>query len=330
MEPLTRGMLSDVWPAPPRPGAEVPLVLERSHAFLDTSDGVLDGLEAEARRLAALGPPFRRVLEVTRTPVDVSLVWESLVGLTGGDLERGLAAQGRLLPLEAWLRLALELTAVPPSAPCGPTAGGGTGSLGFDVRRQLVLFPDARLTLFGPRIDALLPPAPRIGRPDFGALSPEQVKGLPTVPASRVFAVAGVLAGLLTAASPFLRGSLFETLHAVVRGELHWDPTENPACPAALAAVLRRALLPEPERRWPDLDAFREALQGAAGVAPAPLEEVALVALSVDFPRVQAGLRALAAEPAWLPAAWRAGGLRVLEDSLLESLVPLEQLPPRR
>jgi hypothetical protein len=52
--------------------------------------------------------------------------------------------------------------------------------------------------------------------------------------------------------------------------------------------------------------------------------------LSVAFPLVQLQLRALERAPDWLPEVWRAGGLEVLEDELLESLVPLDRFPARK
>jgi hypothetical protein len=330
MEALAQGTWSEVRPAAPLPGLTALLVRERTHATYGRAAEVLDGLESEARHQATLGPPFRHVLEVTRSPRAVALLREHTVGLVGSALVKRLAAAGRLLPLEVWLGLAETLIAVPEEASCGPAAGGGLRSMAVDVRGRVVIFPDPLLALADPRLQALLPIAPRLGRDfELGSLSPEQIRGLPTRGASRVFSLAWALAELLTTTSPFQRHTTFETLVAVARGELSWDTGAHPQCSRALAQVLRQALHPKPEARFSSLPAFRGALRDAAGVGPAPAAEVAAVVLGVDFPEVQERLRALAQTPDWLPFAWRDGGLGVLEDALLESLVPLDRLPRR-
>jgi hypothetical protein len=330
MEELARGDFSTVSPGVAPPEAEAPLVLERSHPWFTGDEAVLAGLEADARRLAALPPLYRAVVEVTRPPWGVEVLRERFVGLTGVELLRGLGAEGRLLPLPAWLRLALELTGVPEGASCGPAAGGGLDSLGVDLARRLRLFPHPDLALAGPHLWTLLPPAPRLRRlADAGSMSPEQVKGEPHLAASSVFSTAWVLAELLTGVSPFLRASFHETLFAVAQGQAHWEASDRPGCPASLGAVLRRALLPEPERRWPDLRTFGAALLDAAGCAAATGLELAHAWLAADPSRLRARLRSLQAAPGSLPLAWRGEGLQVLEDGLLEALPGLEGFPRR-
>lgn len=330
MAPLARGAWSDVTPAPPRPGVDLPLVTEATHESLAPHPTLLDSLEAEARHLAALGPPFRRVLEVTRTPVSVTLVAEQFIGLSVQKLVQRLAEAGRVLPLPVWLAFADALTQVPDTS-FGPAVGGGLQSLGVDVKRRLVVFPDPHLVFAGMHLDRLLPPAPRVGNLTDLILytSPEQVMGLPMTHASRVFSIAAVLAELLTTTSPFLRGSQFETARAISRGVFFWSAAAHPQCPPEVGTVLVRALHQEPHRRWPSLRALGEALAAAAGVPPASKAEACAVALAVDFPRVQRRLRAVSQVPTWLPEAWRNGGLEVFEDQLLELVPAPGQLPHR-
>ena len=328
---LASGEWSEVLPAPSRPTVTVPLVVERTRPSYKREPTVLDGLEAEARRLATLSPPYRRILEVNRTAESVVLVGERFVGLTASELVKALSTEGRLLPLDVWLRLAVELTQVlDEPAPCGPAAGGGLRSLGIDVRRRLVLFTDPLIALSARHLE-FLDPHPRVGNLDWAIyISPEEVVGRTETVASRVFCTATALADLLTLTIPFLRGSMMDTLRALHQAEVFWSTAAHPECPVAVGEVFRKAWSKEPERRWPSGLAFRDALLGAAGVAPASMEQAATLILSADFARVRQRLRDLEREPEWLPDVWRSGGLRVLEDELLEALPPLDRLPQRR
>jgi serine/threonine protein kinase len=160
--------------------------------------------------------------------------------------------------------------------------------------------------------------------------SPEAIKGMALTGASSVFAAASVLAELLTTTAPFLRATMMETLIAVVEGAPTWAAEANPGVPRALREVLRRALQPRPGDRWSTLAELQRAVLGAVDLEPATTERAATVCLSVAFPLVQLQLRALERAPDWLPEVWRGGGLEVLEDELLESLVPLDRFPARR
>ncbi len=330
MATLARGAWSEVTSAPPRPGVDLPLVTEATHESLAPRTTLLDSLEAEARHLAALGPPFRRVLQVTRTPVSVTLVAEQFIGLSVKELVLSLVKAGRVLPLPVWLAFADALTRAPDTS-FGPAAGGGLQSLGVDVKRRLVVFPDPHLVFAGMHLDRLLPPTPRVGSLAniIPYISPEQAMGLPLTYASRVFSIATVLAELLTTTAPFLRGSQFETARAISRGAFFWSAAAHPQCPPEVGTVLVRALHQEPHRRWPSLRALGEALAAAAGVPPASMADACAVALAVDFPRVQRHLRAMSQVPTWLPEVWRNGGLEVFEDQLLEVVPPTGHLPHR-
>lgn len=332
MTPLARGAFSEVFPAPWRPGHDTPLVVERTHLSLSEQAGLLDLLEEEARRMAGLGPPFRHLFRVTRSPTSVSFLAEHFIGLSGKALVRALGAERRLLPLPAWLALAEVLTRTPALVGFGPAAGGGLDTFGFDVRCRVVLFPEPHLALSGAHLEHLLPPAPRVGRGMADIIpyaSPELLTGMPLTPAAGVFSLATALIELLTVSSPFLRTSAAETSRAVLRGEPPWRSDVHPECPPALGDVLTRALHPDPAKRWPSLSAFGAALLVAAGVPPVSVEEATRVALGLDIPLVQRQLRALAEVPEWLPERWRGGGLEIFEDALLERLGRPSDLPSR-
>jgi eukaryotic-like serine/threonine-protein kinase len=93
-------------------------------------------------------------------------------------------------------------------------------------------------------------------------LSPEQALGHPVTAAGDLYQAGAVLYFALTAAPPFPRSSA----EAVLRAHQSAPPPAPSALqPAArrLDAVVTTAMAKRPENRYPDADAFREALTGA-------------------------------------------------------------------
>ena len=113
-------------------------------------------------------------------------------------------------------------------------------------------------------------------------------------------------------------------------GEARWRAANHPDCPGALADVLTRAMAAQPGDRPASPEAFRLQLLEAAGCAPASPERVGNVVLGLAPELVRAALTELKAQPEFLPSSWANGGLAVLEDSLLESLVSVDRLPLSR
>jgi hypothetical protein len=70
---------------------------------------------------------------------------------------------------------------------------------------------------------------------------------------------------LTTGDRPFRAASDFETLSAIVAGRYDAPTEERPGYPAALEAVVRRALVTDPDRRFPDAAALGAALAEVAG-----------------------------------------------------------------
>ncbi|CAB4914201.1 unannotated protein [freshwater metagenome] len=100
-------------------------------------------------------------------------------------------------------------------------------------------------------------------------LSPEQAQGLPVSQESDLYSVGIVLYEMLTARVPF-EG---ESAVAIALKQVSEAPTPpralNPAVSPALDAVVLRALAKDPAARFPDADAFIDALEAARnGVAP--------------------------------------------------------------
>jgi hypothetical protein len=94
-------------------------------------------------------------------------------------------------------------------------------------------------------------------------LSPEQVLGHPTTPASDRYALAVVAYELLTGRRPFT------ATHPTAQARQHIEDDVEPASevdrslPRAVDAVLARGMDKDPERRWPTASAFVAALESA-------------------------------------------------------------------
>ena len=91
-------------------------------------------------------------------------------------------------------------------------------------------------------------------------MSPEQARGLPVDKRTDVWAFGCVLYEMLTGRSAFARGTVTDTLSAVVSGDPDWTalPTFQPA---AVIRVVRRCLEKDPKRRLRDIGDARNELE---------------------------------------------------------------------
>jgi len=89
--------------------------------------------------------------------------------------------------------------------------------------------------------------------------SPEQARGKPLDARTDVFATAVVLYESLCGRLPF-QGKLIEVLGAIVRAEFPSPRTLNPEIPTALEEILLTAMAADRDQRYPDAQAFGEAL----------------------------------------------------------------------
>ena len=104
-----------------------------------------------------------------------------------------------------------------------------------------------------------------LGTPEF--MSPEQIRGRPIDARSDVYALAIVAFEMFTTKLPFAGRSAQEMMIARLRGKPATVRQYRPEFPAALEAVLMRAMAVEPEQRYATALEFGRALVEAAGDA---------------------------------------------------------------
>jgi tRNA A-37 threonylcarbamoyl transferase component Bud32 len=112
----------------------------------------------------------------------------------------------------------------------------------------------------------------------FAYMSPEQCRGRAVDRRSDVFALGTILYELTTGGAPFTGESDLDILNRIASGVAPppaW-PEERGPYPPALAEIVMRALAPEPEQRYPTMQALQVALEGFAREANVPLSTVAL------------------------------------------------------
>ncbi len=119
----------------------------------------------------------------------------------------------------------------------------------------------------------------------FAYMSPEQCRGRAVDRRSDVFALGTILYELTTGEAPFSGDSDLEILNRIATGVAPppaW-PAEAGPYPPALTAIVMRALAPDPDQRFPTMQAFQVALEGFAREASLPVSTVALGALMQEL-----------------------------------------------
>ncbi|MBM3810258.1 MAG: serine/threonine protein kinase [Acidimicrobiia bacterium] len=199
------------------------------------------------------------------------------------ELVEGTTLEERLelgpLPVEEALQTARQALEALASAHKG-------GIVHRDVRpANLILTPQGRLKLSG---FALAKGAADVTLTQVGTslgevhyMSPEQVRGLGAPePASDLYSFGVVLFECLTGVKPFTSKSHFEVMMAHVNAEAPSAHMVRGEIPEWISLVIRRAMSKEAATRFPDAEAFADALlrreeqpatKPAAVVAPAPV-----------------------------------------------------------
>jgi hypothetical protein len=116
-----------------------------------------------------------------------------------------------------------------------------------------------------------------LGTPAY--MAPEQIRGEPATAASDQFAFGVVLYEALVGHRPFQGTSIAVLLEAIEAGRIV-EPARK--LPSGLMTVIRRALRPDPARRFPDMPALLTALRGVRDVRWRPWTRVAAAAGSAS------------------------------------------------
>ncbi|MFN0131309.1 MAG: protein kinase domain-containing protein [Phycisphaerales bacterium] len=111
---------------------------------------------------------------------------------------------------------------------------------------------------------ALLATTPGLIMGTPGYMSPEQARGQEVDKRTDIFALGCVAYACLTGRGPFSKGSIGDSVAAVLSEEADWSrlPTQ---LPAGLRAVLERCLAKDPERRLRDAGEVRREAEAAIG-----------------------------------------------------------------
>lgn len=164
-----------------------------------------------------------------------------------------------------------------------------------------------------------------LGTPSY--MSPEQFRGEAIDSRSDLFSAGVVLYQLLTGQRPFSG-----TTAAVMQQVLTHSPAPpsrlNPLLPAALDAVVMRALAKTAEARFADAAAFLQALEAAAAAAGADADATVLLSAPPALPAstVEPSRHGLTADL----TAWKLAVLPQLETLLTAQIGPVARLLLRR
>ena len=123
---------------------------------------------------------------------------------------------------------------------------------------KVVDFGIAKMVAPGREEQSLTIPGTVFGTPEY--MSPEQARGLDLDHRSDLFSAAVVLWQLLLGTSPFRGSSASETLQRVISGEPVRPSATRSDVPRTFENILLRAMHKDVAARYPDVDAFREAI----------------------------------------------------------------------
>ena len=254
------GGMAEVWRAWD-PQLERPVAVKVVQPAIARDPGFAERFAREARVAASLVHPS--IVPVYDSGFDGETPWLVMALLTGGDLHDPVrAARGREKPLAFLAPLAAALD-----------HAHARGIVHRDVKPANVLFDGDGglfLTDFGlakvVRGLGLTTSGFVLGTPSY--MSPEQAQGLPVDGRSDQFALGVVAFWLLAGRTPFEGDSGIAILHQVVHQKTPRLSKANPAVPAALDAVIERALAKDPGERYASCRSFVEAMHEVLGGTP--------------------------------------------------------------
>jgi serine/threonine protein kinase len=263
-------------------GAHSVCVIKRVLSNLDSNPDFIQMFLDEARIAARLHHPgIVQILELGQLDHEYYLAMEYLAGEDSAALLEARRRLGRLPPVSAALQIAsLAADALHHAHGLTDEAGqplhvvhrdvspsnifltyqGGVKLLDFGIAR-------AEQRLFETRVGQIKGKA--------GYMSPEQARGDAVDARADVWSLGVCLYELLTVQNLFTRSSWAETILAVREGEIPSIAARRPDVPAALDAVIARALERDLNRRLPSAAEFRDELAPIlASLPPAQLGQL--------------------------------------------------------
>ncbi len=253
---------------------------------------------AESRAAAVVDDPH--IIPVYEAGEAGGVLFIAMRFVSGGDLRGVLAREGPLTPGRATGLISPVASAL--------DAAHRAGLVHRDVKPANILVdahlgrPDhVYLSDFGVSKGSISPVSLTgtgqfLGTPRYAA--PEQIHGRAMDGRADQYALACVACELLTGQAPFERDQGLAVLLAHLSEPPPPLSARRPGLPAAVDAVLARALAKEPEQRYASCREFADALRDALGVAP----YAAAVGAVAEPDPVPASSGTLAAAPATLGA----------------------------
>jgi beta-lactam-binding protein with PASTA domain len=251
-----------------------------------TPDMFMQGI---ARLGAVAGPHNEHVLAWEAQGQFVSVATEPV---KGSDLDQVMAATGALSPQAAASLAAQASLGLTGLHEHGIVHGAIKPSTLTQTLDGEVVLVDAGLTQAQGGADLTEEAPPR----NAAYVSPEEVLGRALVPASDVYSLGVVLYQLVTGRLPFDGPNAFAVAKNHVGAPVTPPRQLNPAVPAALEAVILRALAKTPEDRYPTGRELYRALENelqATRVAPPVTSAPPAAAERKLWPWIVAGVAAL-------------------------------------
>ena len=259
VDKIGAGGMAEVYLGRPRSGpADARVAIKRLLPLFAHERRFIDMFIAEARLAATLHHP--NIAEVFDVGIDHDVCYFVMEFVRGGDVRALLAAaaaRARPMPLAIALSIMYGTTCALAYVhdPHGPHARLNLVHRDISPSNILVSFDGAiKLVDFGiARIDTGAVPRTGSGqlKGKIPYMSPEQCRARPLDGRSDLFSLGVVLYELTTNQRPFDRSSEFETLEAIVRGELVPPSRIVRGYPADLEEIVMRLLATRPADRYP-------------------------------------------------------------------------------
>lgn len=263
------------------------VAIKRLHPHLTSDHEAVQGFGREARIAYLLDhPAIRRIFSLCREPGELFMVMEYVDGSSlSRVLDRAIDVQTRL-PVDGILAVLCRLCdALDYAHDVVDEYGVPTGFVHRDISpSNVIICAGGTLKLIDLGVARTLSPElvtnSGLIKGKFGYMAPEVMRSGPFDRRADVFSV-GVLAWeLLTMRRLFpMRDAAADLLR--VRARRIPPPSRyNPACPAALDAILLRALATRPGDRWVSCATLATALRGVAARMGEPLTDRAIARLA--------------------------------------------------